>query len=130
MSKDGEKKKGSDECPEAGVEREVTRRRFMKSVGLAGAAVGLGSLAAGKKALGQEGGEKNTGAKKAGKKLKLKVAFSENPRVLPLKEGVVSPEHIELEFETISPDKLFWRNLSQGLTSDASEMSISETLLA
>ena len=102
----------------------------MKSVGLAGAAVGLVSLAAGKKAAAEEGGEKKTGARKAGKKLKLKVAFSENPRVLPLKEGVVSPEHIELEFETISPEKLFWRNLSQGLMSDASEMSISETLLA
>jgi 4,5-dihydroxyphthalate decarboxylase len=49
---------------------------------------------------------------------------------LPLKEGVVQPEHIELEFETIDASNLFVRNLSQGMKTDVSEMPISETLLA
>ena len=67
---------------------------------------------------------------KTKKKLKLTVAFSENARLLPLEEGMIQPEHIELEFETIASDNLFFRNLSQGMKTDVSEMSISETLLA
>lgn len=62
--------------------------------------------------------------------LKLKMAFSDNPRVQPLKDGTVRPENIDLEVVTIPPNMLFHRNLSYGLEFDASEMSISETLLA
>lgn len=62
--------------------------------------------------------------------LKLKMAFSDNPRVQPLKDGVVRPENIDLEVVTIPPNMLFYRNLAYGLEFDASEMSISETLLA
>ena len=76
------------------------------------------------------GAKSKTATKDATKKLKLTVAFSENPRLLPLKEGIVRPEHIELEFETIGPSDLFFRNLSQGMKTDVSEMSLSETLLA
>ncbi len=107
------------------------RRKFMTSVGLSFAAVGLASAASHARAGEEERGEKSkTTAKGAKKKLKLSIAFSENPRLLPLKEGVVKPEHIELEFETIDPSNLFFRNLSQGMRTDVSEMSISETLLA
>ena len=62
--------------------------------------------------------------------LKLKVAFSDNPRVQPLKDGKVRPENIDLEVVTIPPNILFYQNLANGLEFDASEMSISETLLA
>lgn len=61
--------------------------------------------------------------------LKLKMAFSNNPRVQPLKDGTVKPENIDLEIVTIPPNLLFYRNLVHGLEFDASEMSISETLL-
>ena len=64
------------------------------------------------------------------KKIKLTLAFWDNPRMLPLKEGIVRPEHIELEFESIGANYLFLRNLGQGMKTDVSEMSLSETLLA
>ncbi len=103
----------------------------MKSVGLGGAAVGVASVVSRAGAAKKETGAKaKTIARGTKKKLKLTVAFSENPRLTPLKEGVVQPEHIELEFETISPNNLFFRNLSQGMKTDVSEMSLSETLLA
>jgi 4,5-dihydroxyphthalate decarboxylase len=114
-----------------GAGRGVTRRRFIKSVGLGGAAVGLASVVSRARAAEEKGGaedRKNTKGTK--KKIKLTVAFSENPRLLPLKEGIVQPEHIELEFETIGANHLFLRNLSQGMKTDVSEMSLSETLLA
>ena len=76
------------------------------------------------------GAKSKTATKDATKKLKLTVAFSENPRLLPLVEGIVRPEHIDLEFETIGPSDLFFRNLSQGMKTDVSEMSLSETLIA
>lgn len=112
--------------PEEG--RGVTRRKFIQSVGLGAAAVGLASAAV----AAEGGGGKPKAMKKTrdGKKLKLTVAFSENPRVAPLREGIVRSERIDFEFETISPNNLFFRNLSEGMKSDVSEMSISETFLA
>ena len=64
--------------------------------------------------------------------LKLTIAFSDNPRIQPLKDGTVRPENIDLEVVTFSnaASMLFYRNLLYGLDFDASEMSISETLLA
>jgi 4,5-dihydroxyphthalate decarboxylase len=61
--------------------------------------------------------------------LRLAVAFSDNPRVQPLKDGTVKPQNIELEFITLDPSTLFYRNLFYD-EFDVSEMSISETLLA
>jgi 4,5-dihydroxyphthalate decarboxylase len=61
--------------------------------------------------------------------LRLTVAFSDNPRVQPLKDGTVKPQNIELDFITLDPSTLFYRNLFYD-EFDASEMSISETLLA
>jgi 4,5-dihydroxyphthalate decarboxylase len=61
--------------------------------------------------------------------LKLTLAFSDNPRLDPLKDGTVKPQGIELDFVTIEPGTLFYRNLVYD-EFDASEMSISETLLA
>jgi 4,5-dihydroxyphthalate decarboxylase len=61
--------------------------------------------------------------------LKLTLAFSDNPRLDPLKDGTVRPQNIELEFVTLEPGTLFLRNLLYD-EFDASEMSISETLLA
>ncbi|HVH73997.1 MAG TPA: hypothetical protein VM755_03690 [Stellaceae bacterium] len=61
--------------------------------------------------------------------LKLTMAFSDNPRVEPLKEGAVKPQGIELECVTIEPGTLFLRNLLYD-EFDVAEMSISETLLA
>lgn len=61
--------------------------------------------------------------------LKLTVAFSDNPRVAPLRDGTVKPQNIELSFVTLEPGTLFFRNLFYD-EFDVSEMSISETLLA
>jgi 4,5-dihydroxyphthalate decarboxylase len=61
--------------------------------------------------------------------LRLTIAFSDNPRLDPLKDGTVKPQNIELEFVTLEPSTLFMRNLLYD-EFDASEMSISETLLA
>jgi 4,5-dihydroxyphthalate decarboxylase len=60
--------------------------------------------------------------------LRLTMAFSDNPRVQPLKDGAVKPQNIELDFITLDPSTLFYRNLFYD-EFDASEMSISETLL-
>jgi 4,5-dihydroxyphthalate decarboxylase len=57
------------------------------------------------------------------------MAFSDNPRVQPLKEGAVKAQNIELECITLDPSALFQRNLLYD-EFDVSEMSISETLLA
>jgi 4,5-dihydroxyphthalate decarboxylase len=61
--------------------------------------------------------------------LRLTMAFSDNPRVQPLKDGTVKPQNIELECITLAPSTIFQRNLSYD-EFDVSEMSISETLLA
>jgi len=61
--------------------------------------------------------------------LRLTLAFSDNPRVQPLKDGTVKPQGIELDCVTLEPSALFQRNLFYD-EFDVSEMSISETLLA
>ncbi|MFH1624480.1 MAG: hypothetical protein ABID54_04905 [Pseudomonadota bacterium] len=61
--------------------------------------------------------------------LKLTLAFSDNIRVRPLKDGTVKPENIDLEVVTDNIPIRFYRNLAYGPEFDASEMSISETLL-
>jgi 4,5-dihydroxyphthalate decarboxylase len=61
--------------------------------------------------------------------LRLTMAFSDNPRVQPLKDGTVTPQGSELNCITIEPGNLFLRNLYHD-EFDVSEMSISETLLA
>jgi 4,5-dihydroxyphthalate decarboxylase len=68
--------------------------------------------------------------------LKLRMAFSDNPRIAPLKDRTVKPENIDLEVVTVESgvpiraNDLFFRNLAKGLEWDVSEMSISETLIA
>jgi 4,5-dihydroxyphthalate decarboxylase len=63
--------------------------------------------------------------------LKLTMAFSDNPRIRPLRDGIVRPENIDLEVVMVhNASMLFYRNLAHSLDFDASEMSISETLLA
>ena len=61
--------------------------------------------------------------------LHLTMAFGDNPRVAPLKDGTVKPEGIDLEIVTVHGGMLFYRNLAYD-EFDVSEMSISETLLA
>jgi 4,5-dihydroxyphthalate decarboxylase len=61
--------------------------------------------------------------------LQLTVAFSDNPRLDPLRDCTVRPQNIELSFVTLEPGTLFFRNLYYD-EFDVSEMSISETLLA
>ena len=61
--------------------------------------------------------------------LRLTMAFSDNLRVQPLKDGTVKPQNIDLECITLDPSALFQRNLLYD-EFDVSEMSISETLLA
>jgi 4,5-dihydroxyphthalate decarboxylase len=60
--------------------------------------------------------------------LRLTMAFSDNPRVQPLKDGAVKPQNIDLDCVTLDPSTLFQRNLFYD-EFDVSEMSISETLL-
>ena len=43
--------------------------------------------------------------------LRLTMAFSDNPRVQPLKDGTVKPQNIELDCITLDPSTLFYRNL-------------------
>jgi 4,5-dihydroxyphthalate decarboxylase len=61
--------------------------------------------------------------------IRLTIAFSDNPRVQPLKDGTVKPQGIDLDFVTLDPSELFLRNLLYD-EFDVFEMSISETLLA
>ena len=61
--------------------------------------------------------------------LRLKMGFSDNPRVHPLIDGSVKLENIELDAVTLEPSDLFQRNLTLD-DFDVAEMSISETLLA
>jgi 4,5-dihydroxyphthalate decarboxylase len=61
--------------------------------------------------------------------LRLTMAFSDNPRVQPLKDSTVKPQNIDLDCITLDPSALFQRNLTYD-EFDVSEMSISETLLA
>jgi len=43
--------------------------------------------------------------------LRLTMAFSDNPRIQPLKDGTVKPQNIELDCITLDPSTLFYRNL-------------------
>ena len=61
--------------------------------------------------------------------LRITIAFSDNPRLDPLKDGAVKPQGIDLDFVTVEPRTLFYRNLVYD-EFDASEMSVSETLLS
>ena len=61
--------------------------------------------------------------------IRLTMAFSDNPRVQPLKDGAIKPQGIELDCVTLDPSELFLRNLFHD-EFDVFEMSISETLLA
>src|SRR4051812_31500505 len=61
--------------------------------------------------------------------LPLTCAFSNNPRVQPLKDGAVRCENIDLQFVTVGAGELFFRNLTYD-EFDISEMSISEMLLS
>ena len=120
-----------DKHREAEAEKGVTRRKFIETVGLGGAAVGLAAVGPNASAaVGEESTKRKPNTEGAKRKLKLTMTFSDNPRVQPLKEGAVRPQNIDLEIVTVDPSKLFYRNLSSGLEFDVSEMSISETLLA
>jgi hypothetical protein len=57
--------------------------------------------------------------------LRITIAFSDNPRLDPLTDGTVKPQGIDLDFVTVEPGALFYRNLVYD-EFDASEMSISE----
>ena len=61
--------------------------------------------------------------------VKIVMAYGSNPRIQPLRDGTVKPENIDLEFITIDGGMIQYRNLAYD-EFDASEMSISETLLA
>ena len=61
--------------------------------------------------------------------LTLTMAYSANPRIAPIADGTVQPEHFKLDVVTVEGGLLFFRNLKYD-EFDASEMSISETLLA
>jgi 4,5-dihydroxyphthalate decarboxylase len=60
--------------------------------------------------------------------LKLSFAFSPNPRLGPLVDGSVKPQNIELQFISVPPAELFYRNLKYD-EFDVFEMSISESLI-
>src|SRR6201981_4199736 len=60
--------------------------------------------------------------------LPLTMAFSDNPRVQPLKDAAVKPQGIDLSCVTIEPGTLFFRNLMYD-EFDVFEMSISGAVL-
>ena len=59
--------------------------------------------------------------------LRLTMAFSDNPRVQPLKDGAVKPQNIDLECLTLDPSALFQRNLAYD-EFDVSEMAIDDVV--
>ena len=61
--------------------------------------------------------------------LELTVAFSHNPRLLPLIDGAVKPQNVKLNFVESHPAELFYRNLKYD-EFDVSEMSISDFLIS
>ena len=62
--------------------------------------------------------------------LPLRMAFSENPMVQPLKDGTVKANNIDLDFVTVDhPGDLFYRNLKFD-EFDVSEMGIPWTIRA
>ena len=61
--------------------------------------------------------------------LTLNIAFGEHARVMPLKDGTVKPEGIDLNWINTGSGWIFHRNLYYD-EFDVSEMSISSTLLA
>ena len=62
--------------------------------------------------------------------LRLRIAFSENPLVQPLKDGRVKPNHIKLDFVNVDhPGDLFYRTLKFD-EFDVSEMGIPWTIRA
>src|SRR5664279_4649854 len=98
MSEDRKREIGRDGHPEAETENGVTRREFMKSVGLGGAAVGLAAVGSNAgAAIGEEGTKSKMDTQGTKKRLKLTMGFSENPRLQPLREGAVRPQNIDLE---------------------------------
>ena len=131
MSEAREKEMERDRHSKAETEKGVTRREFMKYVGLGSAAAGLAaSVPDAGAAAGEESRKSKPSSGGARRRLKLTMGFSDNPRVQPLVEGVVRLQNIDLEIVTVNPSKLFYRNLTSGPEFDVSEMSMSETLLA
>jgi 4,5-dihydroxyphthalate decarboxylase len=61
--------------------------------------------------------------------LELTIAFSRNPRLLPLIDGTVGPQNVKLNFVESHPAELFYRNLKYD-EFDVTEMSISDFLIA
>lgn len=59
----------------------------------------------------------------------ITVAFSENPRIQPLKEGIVKPQGIDLNWLSVNAGWIFHNSLIEDPW-DLWEMSISSTLLA
>jgi 4,5-dihydroxyphthalate decarboxylase len=60
--------------------------------------------------------------------LKLKFVSAKNPRIIPLLDGTLKPQNIELEFVLSPPSELFYHNLRYD-DFDVSEMSLSECLI-
>jgi 4,5-dihydroxyphthalate decarboxylase len=60
--------------------------------------------------------------------LKLKFVSAKNPRLIPLLDGTVKPQNIELEFVLSPPSELFYHNLRYD-DFDVSEMSLSDFLM-
>jgi 4,5-dihydroxyphthalate decarboxylase len=61
-------------------------------------------------------------------KLQLSLAFNPNPRSIPILDGTVEPEGIELRCSRVPPGELFHRQLTHQ-EFDVSEMSISSLLM-
>ena len=61
-------------------------------------------------------------------KLSLSLAFNPNPRCLPILDGTVEPDGIQLAFSALPPGELFHRQLTRQ-EFDVSEMSISSLLM-
>lgn len=61
--------------------------------------------------------------------LHLTAGLTKNPRLEPLLDGTVSPQHIHLEFVVTSPPELFYRNLKYD-EFDLFEMSLSEYIMS
>src|SRR5262249_40173628 len=62
-------------------------------------------------------------------KLRLSLAMYPYDRMLPLKDGTVQPEGIDLNFISMPPGDTFWRQLHHSPEFDVSEISLSGYLI-
>src|SRR6202008_2213823 len=109
-----------------GTPARMSRRKLLYTAGagsLLAAARPAAVSAAAQLAAPIAGGGARAGA------VRLSMGVSDNMRTLPLRDGRVTPDGIDLSVSTVHPSEMFWRQL-RFAEFDISEMSWSSLLMA